>query len=165
MKRNKTKALFIAYCVILLWIILLKTATSLEDIRFLAGSRAVNFVPFDYDVPIGIPQMREALLNMLLFVPMGIYLRVFDIPGKKTILWGFLASACLELCQFALAIGVCDITDLLTNTLGTAVGVGLYGLIRKLYPAKHKADKLINTAATIALLLFFLLMLVLIVAN
>ena len=77
MKRNPSKFLFVTYCLILTWVILLKMASSLEDLRFLMVGRVINLVPLDYGVPIGIPQIREAALNTMLFLPMGIYLKMF----------------------------------------------------------------------------------------
>ena len=165
MKRNLTKPIFILYCMILLWVILLKMAASLEELRLLAGNRVINLVPLDYGVPIGIPQIREAALNFLLFLPMGVYLKVFGYSGKQVVFRGFCLSLSFEIFQYILAIGITDITDLMTNTLGAAVGAGFYWLLRKLTPDKEKADRAINTVAITVILLFAAMTALLTIAN
>ena len=45
---------------------------------------------------------------------------------KKAVLVGFLMSLGRELIQYAAAIGVADIDDLILNTLGTLAGAGIY---------------------------------------
>ncbi len=167
MKRipNPTKAIFLIYCAILLWTVLFKMAASVEEIRYLVGIRTLNLIPFDYRG--GIPRIliRETAMNVLIFIPLGCYLKMLGLSGGKAIFYGCISSFTMELCQFLLAIGVCDITDLLANTMGTAVGVGLYVLIRGICPDKQKADRMINTLAAMVLLPFFALVLLLEIAN
>ena len=164
MKRNPSKFLFVTYCLILTWVILLKMATSMDGLRFLMVGRAINLVPLDYGVPIGIPQIREAALNTMLFLPMGIYLKMFGLSWKKAVFLGFGISLSFEVCQYILAIGVSDITDLMTNTLGAALGAGCYWLMRKLC-SKEKTDRIINRAAVAVLLISAGLILLLTLAN
>ena len=90
---------------------------------------------------------------------------MLGISGGKAVFQGFLLSLAFECCQYLLAIGISDMTDLLTNTMGTAIGVGLYLLIRVIWPDKETADRRINTLAAVALLLFFVLLMLLRHAN
>ena len=163
--RNLTKTIFIIYCGILIWTVLLKMAASPEEIRFLAGVRKLNLIPFDYRG--GVPRilMRETAMNVLVFIPFGFYLNMLGVPGWKTVFRGFLLSFAFEVCQYLLAIGISDMTDLLTNTLGTAIGVGLYLLIRAIWRDQETAERRINRLAVVALLLFSTLMALLIFAN
>ena len=39
---------------------------------------------------------------------------------------GFLLSASTEMVQLFFKLGLCEVDDLISNTLGTLVGVGLY---------------------------------------
>ena len=126
--------------------------------------RVINLVPLDYGVPIGIPQIREAALNTMLFLPMGIYLKMFDYSWVRAVFLGFCVSLGFEICQYILAIGVTDITDLMTNTLGAALGAGFYWLLRK-FCSKEKADRIINKTAAAVLLISALMILVLTLAN
>ena len=163
--RNLTKTIFIIYCGILIWTVLLKMAASPEELRYLTGIRKLNLIPFDYRG--GIPRIliRETAMNVLVFIPFGFYLNMLGVSGGKTVFRGFLLSFAFEACQYLLAIGISDMTDLLTNTLGTAIGVGLYLLIREIWPNQQMAERRINRLAVAALLLFGVLMTLLILAN
>lgn len=65
-------------------------------------------------------------LNILLFVPLG-----FLIGGWKGVLCGFVLSCGIELTQFVYQLGFCELDDVLNNTIGSAIGVGLNVVIRK----------------------------------
>lgn len=164
-EKRRTAILFALYGLILIWIVLFKMSFSLEDILMLRTERSVNWIPFHYAAEVGQFHKREVFLNVLIFIPVGIWLKMFAIPTRKAAFLGLLSSLALETCQFLFAIGASDITDLLTNTLGTAVGVCLYALLRKLFPNKQKTDRFLNTAATAALLLFTALTALLFLAN
>ena len=162
---NLTKTIFLIYCGILIWTVLLKMAASPEELRFLTGVRKLNLIPFDYRG--GVPRIliRETAMNVLVFIPFGFYLNMLGVSGGKAVFRGFLLSLAFECCQYLLAIGISDMTDLLTNTMGTAIGVGLYLLIREIWPDKDTADRRINRVAAVALLLFGALLTLLILAN
>jgi len=164
-KPSATKIIFALYCLILLWLVLFKLAFSFDEIRILQTDRHVNLIPFYYDDEVGRFHTKEVVLNLFVFIPMGLYLRMLAIPGKKAILFGFFCSFVLELFQYLFAIGASDITDVITNTLGTAGGICLYTLMRKLFPNKQSTDRFINIVATLALLLFGILAILLFGAN
>ena len=68
----------------------------------------------------------NAVLNVLLFVPLGVGLALSGLPGKRAIFAACLLSALIEVAQFSL-IGGRDSTigDVLTNTLGGALGFAI----------------------------------------
>lgn len=70
---------------------------------------------------------RDIGLNILLFVPLG-----FLLGDKKGILFGFLLSVTIELVQLIFRLGFCEMDDVLNNTIGTVVGVGLFYILQKL---------------------------------
>ena len=104
-------------------------------------------------------------MNVVIFIPFGTFLKMFDLPAGKIILSGFLFSFSMELLQFALAIGAGDITDLITNTAGTAAGVCIYLLMRKIFADKARTDRIIQVTAAAFLVLFSVLALLLYIAN
>lgn len=72
----------------------------------------------------GTSPLTGALLNVMLYYPMGYLLpKVFpQLKGWQVLLIGCAASALTELAQYLLAMGCCDIDDLIYNALGTALG-------------------------------------------
>ncbi len=69
--------------------------------------------------------------NIILFIPLGIYLPLFSGNKKifKTIGWIGLISLAVELAQYVLAIGAGDIDDIILNILGGMIGILLYRLL------------------------------------
>lgn len=82
------------------------------------------------------------LFNILLMIPFGIYLRYyFQCSFKKTLLYTMLLSLFFELTQLSGLYGIyprpyrlCDIDDLIQNTLGGVFGYLLCGLLIKILP-------------------------------
>ena len=71
---------------------------------------------------------EEILLNIILYIPFG-YLVHYAFPKLKwwtVVCMGFLLSAFTETVQLFFKLGLCEVDDLISNTLGTLVGVGLY---------------------------------------
>lgn len=66
-------------------------------------------------------------------------------------------SLAVEIIQFVFAIGVTDITDVITNTFGGFLGLILYDLSKK-YVNNEKLDRFIVVAGTILLIVFILLL-------
>ena len=88
--------------------------------------RSINLIPFYYDKEIGTAfHLKEVLENLLIFVPMGIFLQMLlpkgRFHGKLIIIAG--TSLLLEGAQYVLAIGRSDITDLITNFMGGLLGL------------------------------------------
>ncbi|MBQ7717850.1 MAG: VanZ family protein [Clostridia bacterium] len=73
--------------------------------------------------------------NMVLFIPCGI---VLPIAYKrldnfwKVVAAGALISLCIEIIQLPFASRASDIDDLIINTLGVAVGYGIYAAVKRL---------------------------------
>ncbi len=165
-KRNQTAAKVIlgVYCLILIWIILLKASFTLGEIALLMGNRSLNLIPFYQQEAIGFLG-RETILNIIVFIPFGFYLHILDVSKQKAVLYGFFLSLLLETAQFVLSMGASDVTDLITNTLGTAVGVYAYHVTQKIFRNKAKADRVIHVLASVAILLFLSMAALLFASN
>ena len=81
---------------------------------------------------------RDLLLNVIgnvgLFIPSGILLPI--VCKRLDGFWKVLAagagmSLCIEILQLPFRVRASDVDDLIMNTLGVAVGYGLYALVRK----------------------------------
>ena len=168
-KFSLTRILFILYCFFIVWTVLFKNAFSFREILEMFSSnrsRSLNLIPFYYDCEISVRfHIQEVLSNAVLFFPFGVYRKMLSIPARKAILSGFLFSVVLELGQLLFAVGACDITDLITNTAGTAAGVCLYVLLLKLLKNPEKLNKIFRILALTATILLGLLLLMLYLAN
>lgn len=149
-KNNKSKltlGLFVIYLMVLTWIILFKMQFSFSTLpRF----RGVNLIPFAGSVIVNNQvDFNEILLNVIIFIPFGLYLSMIRTNWSFMKRVGLIAciSLIFELAQFIFAIGGTDITDFITNTLGGAAGIGLYILFSKVF--KDKTNKVLNILALI----------------
>lgn len=158
-------AVFAFYCLLLAWIVLFKASFSLAQLKMLCGDRTLNFIPFYYDRDVGSIHLREVVLNVFVFIPFGVYMRVFGVRFWRGVLYGVLTSFFLEACQFAFGIGGADVTDLITNTLGTVVGCYFYMGPLWILGSKKSADRFINIFGVIGAVAFLLLAAVLFLAN
>ncbi|MEO7984614.1 MAG: VanZ family protein, partial [Bacteroidota bacterium] len=120
-----TSVLFIIYLMAICWILLLKLG-----VRFsYMGKRSVNLIPFSEPLSLN----AENILNVIVFVPLGIYAGVLFsrwIVGKKLIFF-VLLSFLIEGLQYILRVGAFDVTDILTNTSGGIIGLIIFTAIEK----------------------------------
>ena len=141
--------LFFIYLALLIWIILFKLQFSIHDLDKI---RSVNFIPFYYDKEIGVAfHLTEILENVLIFVPMGIYLQMLMPKVKQYVKIIIIAgtSFLLETMQYVLAIGRSDITDVLTNTVGGLLGLAVYSMVVRLIGNREKANSMFSVLAGI----------------
>lgn len=131
------------YC----WVIVLKLSVPFSN---MGSERNINLIPligsFDEE---GRLNLGEIILNVLIFVPLGVYAGVLFrrwIFAKKVFLF-FLISLLCEVYQYFLRVGVCDITDLINNTIGGIIGLLIYTGIVKAFNDSVKAQKFINIIA------------------
>ena len=164
-RRNNIFAIVLlsVYGLILVWIVLLKTSTFAE-LQYLPCERTLNLVPFHYDVEVG-THFEEVVLNVLVFVPIGLYLSMLGMKAWKAILLGFCLSLLFEALQYILSIGAADVTDLLMNTLGTAIGAGFYLLLRRISKRPDRLNIVLNVVMCIGTALFLLAAAALLIAN
>ncbi len=128
-ENTKQKNMIFAYIVMgiyllfLSWLILFKLADSIDKI------------PFHYDQLSGSRfHVNEVFYNALVFIPAGFYFSAFS---KRSVVWGIVSCAMLslgfEITQWIFALGASDITDLITNTSGGFLGLGLFFITHKLF--------------------------------
>lgn len=160
---NLTKILFGVYFLILVWILLFKLSFSFEE---LYHNRSLNIVPFAGTATVnGRIDMSEIINNIIVFVPVGIYVCMLKQEWSilKKISIAFFISLGIEVLQFVLAIGATDITDLIGNTLGGVIGIGIFYLFNKFF--KNKAIKILNILASSATVGLVGLLSILILVN
>jgi len=125
---NLTKAT--CCCLFSLYLVAVYALVGMPCITYVRPDVNLNLIPF-LDM---IGDLRSTLLNVALFVPLGLLLPLFwekYRTGKDTVLFGFGMSLAIELLQM-LTHRATDVNDLITNTLGTFLGYLIAkALIRK----------------------------------
>jgi glycopeptide antibiotics resistance protein len=115
-------ALFAAYLLILLWLVLFKLSYDPFAVIRDYQTRSLNLIPFAYS------RNTEMIANLVVFIPFGVMLGV----NFKQVAWTykiaiiFAFSVALEIIQYCLAIGATDITDVIMNTFGGSFGLAFY---------------------------------------
>jgi glycopeptide antibiotics resistance protein len=145
--RNVTIVLFVIYAVVLVGLVLFKFPFSYDDS---GAGRHLNLIPLAGSfTSSGVLRPGEIVENVLVFVPFGIYLSVLARrwPFWKKLLPIIATTVVFEAVQYAFAIGRADITDVLGNALGGAIGIGIYALLTKLLGAR--TDRVIVVVASI----------------
>lgn len=156
-KRNTlTIVLLAVYILVLTGIILFKLPFYSESSD---NIRVINLIPlqgsFDYN---GVFNSREVIDNILLFIPLGVYIGMLKREWSfvRKVLPAIGLSLLFEVIQFIFAMGRTDITDILGNTLGGIIGIGIYALLFKIF--KSRTVKMVNILAlalTVCVVLHF----------
>ena len=161
--KNLTRGILIFYWAALAWIIVFKMSFSFAGLPHL---RNINLIPFAESVIVNVHlDTTEIFQNLAAFVPFGVLIHALwdRKPLVGQILPILLSSLLFETVQYLLAIGASDMTDLLMNTLGGILGIGIAALMAKLFPDRWKL--LINAVCILCGGLLAALIVVLIAAN
>ena len=78
-------------------------------------------------------EWRNIILNICMFVPLGIFIPLVSEKTKRfwiVYLLGAGITCCIECFQLVTKRGVFELDDLLGNTAGTMIGYGIYRLVR-----------------------------------
>lgn len=168
--------IFIFYIFLVLHIILFKSTSPLELFgNRRAMLRSANLVPFStingyfyghFDVSKSI-SFKNIVGNIILFVPLGIYLPLFRLQKKDRIHLFYIStiSLSLELMQYIFYIGTFDIDDILLNSLGGFIGILLYKLLTFIIKDAKKIRHFITIISSAVGLLLFGLMLLLYISS
>lgn len=128
-RRGTPAALFALYLALLVWAVLWKLGVPGAET---GGWRRVKLTPFVSSDGDGASEPSEVVANLLLFVPLGVYLGLLAPrwPWWNALGAGAALSLGLETVQYVLALGGSDSTDVLVNAAGTLAGFGLLALAR-----------------------------------
>jgi len=128
-QRRALVVLFAVYVTLLVWIVLFKL-----HVPFIGRDdmRQVKLVPFAAADGFGPSSTHEVVVNLLLFIPLGVYLGVLARRWNLAAVALAIAatSLALEVAQYVLAVGSSDVTDLIVNTAGGLVGLAIARVVR-----------------------------------
>lgn len=142
---------FLVYIILLLWVIVFKwtnyfsVTVSINNFRHLNLADRYNacYEWFFYY------ELKDLLLNIILFLPLGIFYILLFKRKFLVIPVGFILIILLEISQFLTCIGMFNIYDILANMLGIIIGYILYLAFKKIY-----TPKAINIVNIITLIVF-----------
>ena len=84
----------------------------------------------------GVHYLTLFIENILFYVPYGFLLPVKK-NRKQVLSVILLTSVFIELTQYVLILGECEIDDMIANTIGGMIGFGIYKLINKIVTTKN----------------------------
>jgi len=133
--------------------------------------RSLNLIPFYsiYGYLAGDDKVMRAfavsnvLGNIVIFVPLGIYITLFNHKAKRiqTVLLVFLFSLIVEIIQYSFRVGIGDIDDIILNVFGGVIGLGIYQLLWMILKDRNKVRNIIAIGAPIGgILSFYILILI-----
>lgn len=158
-----TSILFIVYFMMLTWIIVFKMELSMSN---LVAERSINLIPFKESVIVnGKISFSEIINNAIVFIPVGVFTAMLtdNLKFIKMAAVPFGISLIYEIIQYIFAVGACDVTDLINNTLGGIVGIWIFKLRRKVLG--DKAYKVVNIFSIVCVVLIVIMMGALIFLN
>lgn len=107
-----------------------------------------DFYPFRsyQSIQMFMESLPESILNLILFVPIGILLCVVfrNMVWWKILLCGASLSMGIEIFQLIFEKGLCDLNDLLHNTMGCMLGYGIFRLLRLWLETDRKINKFLH---------------------
>ena len=133
----------IAYIIMVVGVTFLDRTTGMvrvKNLHFLSSYREAwnSFIPRTW---------RFIILNILMFIPLGVLLPLLDNKFRKfkwTFVVALLATLIIETLQFLTGFGIFDSDDLFNNVLGAVIGYGFvmiaFTLLKK---EKNKRKKLL----------------------
>jgi glycopeptide antibiotics resistance protein len=101
------------------------------------GERAINLMPFKYFIEnnFGDEECRITLFNIILFIPLGLFIPFLLSDKIKNKFWttvfiAFVFSLAIECLQYIFALGVAETDDLICNVFGAMIGTIPYFIIK-----------------------------------
>jgi glycopeptide antibiotics resistance protein len=157
-QRVLTLVLFAVYAAVLVSVVLFKFPFIYDHP---GDGRVINLIPFKGSFTAnGAFHDDELVENIVFFVPLGVYL------SAVTLRWAFWhkalvvlgVSVSFEVIQYLFDIGHADVTDVIANTLGGVIGIGIYAVLAKVFRSRTRlvfnVAALILTVVVLAFLIF-----------
>lgn len=156
---EKSRSRQLLYMLFALYLSAIFSATGIPSIASPTVDPSFNLIPVIDIVNSPFEYLKNTLLNILLFVPLGFFLPLLweEFQSLKcTVLCGFFLSLGIEILQI-FTFRLTDIDDLITNTLGTLFGFFAAGLFLHITDGNfNKKDKKSEQELMLIIVLVFL---------
>ena len=130
------------WTIFIIYIIIVMGATLVDRV---SGYESVNLHLFssykDAYNSFSIGEWRNLILNILMFVPIGILMPLLFNKFQQwyiTYLVGFVATLFIEILQFISKRGIFELDDIINNTLGCIIGYGIVIFFISIYEKRYK---------------------------
>lgn len=141
-------AIFVVYITLLVYFVFFAELFGRTDIP---DEMRYNLTPFKeigrfirYARQIGFVGVCLNLVgNVVIFIPFGFFVGIFQKEPKRIwpgILWSFNFSLAIELVQLVSRVGICDVDDIILNTLGGAAGILVYRIWYSYFTVKMSKE-------------------------
>ncbi len=146
-KATRTRVLFLLYALFLILLLFCRGSRGIDGYSYWESLKSnINLIPFHSirnEIYLLIRRTNPYLIgyavtnlfgNVLLFIPLGLFLPLCFRRMRrfgKTFATGVTLVLFAELLQLLTLRGSFDIDDIILNTLGIAVGYGVFGLIKR----------------------------------
>lgn len=155
---------FLLYSVFVFYVVILCALLFMNRRSFVS----INIVPFrsiisylsGSDIILRSFALSNVLGNIVLFIPLGVYLTLFNRDKRtyKNVLWVFLISLSVEIVQYIFKIGASDIDDVILNCLGGFIGIAAYRILLLKFKDLNKVRYIIEIIAPIGAIVSFLIL-------
>ena len=161
-KNNRKFILYreVLFFIFEVYLVCLFEVVTIQDINITGGNNFIPFVEIMRYKPFGRLFIKNIVGNVILFIPLGIFLGRYS-KGKKffvSLFFIFLFSLSIEITQ--LLIGrVFDVDDIILNVFGGIIGYIIYLILKLIYiflGDRLKSDKVKNIIAVIVLIILLL---------
>ena len=114
--------------------------TLFDNMYMRAGAGGINLVPFsELHFPLSSWDVYSLVANVVLFVPLGFFVRLFWQKTYISLLVHFLISVCIEIIQIFIG-RTCDVDDVICNTLGGVIGICFCAIVLKIKSIVKKCN-------------------------
>ena len=126
------------YTIFAFYLIAMMSLVGLPNVKYMQIDFSINLIPF-VDM---VSDIKNALLNVLLFIPFGVLFKMTFRKNGLLVGWliGFLLSMVIESSQLVFHLGLFEWDDMLHNSLGCLIGLLVVEAIKAIFckPIKRK---------------------------
>ncbi len=135
------KLLFVCYVALVLYVTIFSRQRYEQN-----GYNLIPFYSYYLALTTQPEKLRESIMNVLFFYPLGYLFGSFNIQKLNSKRWTIIPISCglsifIELSQFIFKLGYAEVDDVIHNTLGCAIGLGVCILFERLFEINNDGKR------------------------